>query len=73
MAVPISFAGGTVRPGVPVELFRNDAFGSPVRLWDVHPDGKRFLIAEPDESGQTSASIHLVQNWTALLREKSSR
>ena len=70
MAAPVSTAGGTVRPGVPVELFRSRAFAA-ARSWDVHPDGKRFLIAEPEETEEKPPSIHVIQNWPALLREKS--
>jgi Tol biopolymer transport system component len=73
MAAPVSDVGGTLQPGTPVELFRNPAFvESALRAWDAHPDGKRFLLAEPDEDGlQRSSSIHVIQNWPALLGEKA--
>ena len=43
------------------------------RRWDVHPDGKRFLIAEEDETEALPSSIHIIENWPALLREKGAR
>jgi len=75
MAAPVSEGGGTLRPGTPVELFRNQAFTDVTfRPWDAHPDGKRFLLPETDEiQAQASPSIHVIQNWPALLREKGTR
>jgi hypothetical protein len=73
MAAPVSVAGGTVRPGTPVELFRNRAFTDIFRRWDAHPDGKRFLVAEEDETDARPTSIHVIENWPALLREKGRR
>jgi Tol biopolymer transport system component len=70
MATPVSVGGGTLRPGTPVELFRNRSFTDTVRVWDVHPDGKRFLVGEDDEADAKPASIHVILNWPALLREK---
>jgi hypothetical protein len=70
MATPVSVGGGSLRPGTPVELFRNRSFTDTVRAWDVHPDGKRFLVGEDDEADAKPASIHVILNWPALLREK---
>jgi dipeptidyl aminopeptidase/acylaminoacyl peptidase len=73
MAAPVSVAGETFRPGTPVELFRNRVFTDQFRAWDAHPDGKRFLIAEDDETDARPTSIHVIENWLALLREKGRR
>jgi Tol biopolymer transport system component len=73
MAAPVSVAGGTMRPGRPVELFQNRAFAEVFMRWDVHPDGKRFLVAENEETEVKPASIHVILNWPALLREKGPR
>jgi Tol biopolymer transport system component len=70
IAVSVSYAGKEVRLGAPLELFGTRLYGGP-RLWDVHPDGKRFLIAEQEEIEEKPPSIHVIQNWLALLREKS--
>jgi serine/threonine-protein kinase len=74
MAAPVSDSGGTLRPDTPVELFRNPAFvESALRAWDAHPDGNRFLLAEPYEDDlERSSSIHVIQNWPALLGEKKT-
>lgn len=68
LAARVGAANGTLRPESPVELFRNRAFARASRHWDAHPDGKRFLIAEDDET--SPPGIHIIQNWTALLRQK---
>jgi Tol biopolymer transport system component len=72
-AVPVSLQG-SFSAGAAVELFRNPglfAAGEGAYPYDVAPDGKRFLIAEPDDSGKAGpAAIHVVLNWTALLRKK---
>jgi serine/threonine protein kinase/Tol biopolymer transport system component len=73
MAAPVSVGGGTLRPGTAVELFRNRTFMDTVRAWDVHPDGKRFLVGEDDEADARPASVHVILNWPALLREKGLR
>ncbi len=71
MAATVTITGDGVRSGTPVELFRSRAVGVMIRPFDVHPDGKRFLIAEPAEAERKDASIHVIQNWPALLRGKS--
>jgi dipeptidyl aminopeptidase/acylaminoacyl peptidase len=73
MAAPVSVAGGTLRQATPVELFPSRVFADPLRTWDAHPDGKRFLIAEEDETDARPTSIHVIENWPALLREKGRR
>ena len=68
MAADVSIKGsgievGTVRP-LPITVARNRNW-----MYDVTPDGQRFLVATPIE--QTSSEpITLVQNWTALLKKK---
>ena len=71
MAAPVSIEDRGVRPGVPMQMFRTRAVQPLFRSWDVHPDGKRFLIAEPEETEAKPPSIHVIQNWRALLRQKS--
>jgi hypothetical protein len=66
MGVPVSTAGGALRSGKPVKLFRIWDSGQP---WDPHPDGKRFLMGEREEAAEAKpASIHIIENWPALLR-----
>ena len=69
MSVEVNVAGSTFRTGTAQRLFKSPAkaFGS----WDVSADGKRFLIAAPAASGTGAPaplSIHVVLNWTELLK-----
>jgi Tol biopolymer transport system component len=56
--------------GTPQVLFR----GTP---WDISPDGKRFLMIKPPESGQSPAAapppqpkINIVLNWFEELKQR---
>jgi hypothetical protein len=72
-ALPVS-PQGSFSDGAAVELFRSPGLQTSFVAYpyDVAPAGKRFLIAEPDDSGKTApAAIHVVENWTALLRKKA--
>jgi eukaryotic-like serine/threonine-protein kinase len=40
-----------------------------VYMYDVSPDGQRFLVAAPPEQ-KSSAPLTLVENWTALVTKK---
>jgi hypothetical protein len=42
---------------------------APVYQYDVTPDGRRFLIAEPPE-GISSSTMVVVLNWPALLKRQ---
>ena len=51
--------------GEPTELFRVRLRSSEDNdLFDVAPDGERFLVLEPDGPPQP---LTLIQNWPALL------
>jgi hypothetical protein len=60
-----------VRIGTPVRLFTRAPSGgsAPPSLFDVSPDGKRFLIYEP-VGDPTEQGIVVVQHWfNDLVRE----
>jgi Tol biopolymer transport system component len=38
------------------------------RKWDIHPDGKRFLLLPTEESSQSPKEIRVVVNWFAELQ-----
>ena len=38
--------------------------------WDVHPDGRRFLMTEPLESSTTPSQVLVVLNWLEQLKAK---
>ena len=65
-AVPVTlgrrFVAGTPRllfsvPGLPVQDYH--------RSYDVHPDGKRFLMLE--SGGSDASALNLILNWRAEL------
>ena len=65
--------------GAPTVLFRlppGTRLSDPVRGYDVHPDGKRFLFArwkEPPLPPTPVTRLHLVENWFAELDRLSAR
>jgi len=68
MSVPVEIAS-TFKAGVPRELFRGKYFSTTGPMWDLSPDGKRFLMMKEVESpGKPAAaegprSINIVVNW----------
>ena len=61
----------TFRPGTPAELFDmppiySSALASGWRLWDMAPDGQRFLMVVPGGDGETQ--IVVVLNWSEELK-----
>jgi dipeptidyl aminopeptidase/acylaminoacyl peptidase len=69
------------RAGLPKELFRGAYYFSYGHNWDIHPDGKRFLMIKPPEatadesSSEESAAeepskIIIVLSWFEELKER---
>lgn len=62
----------------PEELFAGDYWATEpyVATWDIHPDGKRFLMIKPVETkveqsqDDTSPKINVILNWFEELKEK---
>jgi len=68
----IAIAGATLTVGRPQPLFEGQyGMTSPIRGYDVSPDGKRFLVVRrvtaPPEPPQ---QFVLVQNWFAELNRR---
>ena len=55
--------------GVPVTLFSVEPFQAPNPTigYDVHPDGKRFLMLRPVGSGTRRDELILAESFTAEL------
>jgi Tol biopolymer transport system component len=83
MAVPVE-TEPTFNPGKPVALFRGayssiglSAIGIHYTLWDIHPDGNRFLMMKPaavtgDESEPAiPRKINVVMNWFEELKDRA--
>lgn len=65
MAVDIQTSHG-VTAGVPHALFQSEASGFEGRIYDVSPDGQRFLITSASYNA-VDAPITVVLNWWAGL------
>jgi serine/threonine protein kinase/Tol biopolymer transport system component len=68
-------------PGIPEVLFEGEYVASPDHPWDIHPDGKRFLMMKPpeqpvEESREDVSAIEeppkiiVVTNWFEELKQK---
>jgi Tol biopolymer transport system component/DNA-binding winged helix-turn-helix (wHTH) protein len=67
MAAPIAVQG-ELRVGKPIQLFAANArSGSEGTLYDVSPDGQRFLLIDRGNS-ETEGAIEMILNWPSLLR-----
>jgi Tol biopolymer transport system component len=66
--------GRDLPAGVPRVLFNfATTYSGPVRGYDITPDGRRFLIAEPPRYAVTEViQLNLVQNWFEEIRRLSS-
>jgi eukaryotic-like serine/threonine-protein kinase len=69
MAVPVTLSP-TFSLGPPVKLFDTvvqSGYTNESDIWQVAPDGKRFLML-PADPGQTGPALQVIVNWTTLLR-----
>jgi eukaryotic-like serine/threonine-protein kinase len=87
LAVPVK-TEPTLTLGKPETLFRGkydsigvSAMGIQYALWDIHPDGKRFLMVKPtaattggppsgESTGAGYRKINVVVNWTEELKQR---
>jgi protease II len=68
----------TFKAEKPATLFRTTNIGFNFmiegRTWDIHPDGKRFIMIQSAESGESSTAIprqiNIVLNWFEELKQK---
>jgi Tol biopolymer transport system component len=70
MAVPVSLKP-ELSIGRATRLFRNSTLGRSQWHYDVHPDGRRFLLIEPSSAADVDSkppSIHVVENWFEEFR-----
>ncbi len=70
MSVPVSLTP-TFSMGTPARLFDvpvQSGYTNESDIWQVHPDGKRFLMLPPDK-GQVGPPLNVIVNWQALLRK----
>jgi len=67
MAAEVNDRGATLEVGAVRALFEIRR-GGPGYVYDVTPDGQRFLINTPVEQKEPPAPVTLVVNWTADLK-----
>ena len=69
MAVPVR-TEPAFEAGSPEELFTGDYARTVGRMYDIHPDGERFLMIKPVETadGVERNDVVLVQNWFEELK-----
>ena len=69
MAVPIQ-TEPAFEPGSPEKLFTGSYAVRTGRMYDIHPDGDRFLMIKPSETTEGGArnDVVLVQNWFEELK-----
>ena len=68
MAVATEASGNEFQAGQPHVLFQTRPLPlTPYNLFDVTPDGQRFLVNLPME-WSSSAPIKVVMNWASKLR-----
>jgi hypothetical protein len=66
MAIDVN-TSGVFQAGVPKPLFR---VPPGVLFWDVSPDGKRFIMAQPSaESARAASKFTVVLNWQSALKK----
>jgi eukaryotic-like serine/threonine-protein kinase len=66
MAVGVESGADFFRPGPAKPLFQTRVSANNWSQYDVTPDGRRFLIAQPAE-GSKETPISVIVNWTRLL------
>ena len=79
MAVPVE-AEPVFKAGKPRELFRGSYYSASagqavLPMWDISPDGKRFLMMKEDAStgkpvAEGPRKINIVVNWFEELKQR---
>jgi hypothetical protein len=71
MSLPVTTAQG-FSTGTPRKLFQGRfTTSSPSRSYDVAPDGRRFIMVQPQEQAPMPvAQVVVVVNWVEELKQK---
>ena len=74
MAVPVEIVGDDLNTGSPERLFSGvydrAGFVAGMRAYDVHPDGRRFMVVRQEGDSTAAGRVHVVLNWFEELRER---
>jgi len=64
--------GSTFKPSTPRLLFEgNYVFGEPVIDFDVHPNGRQFVMIESAKAERPVSHINIVLNWFEELKQRA--
>ena len=72
MSVPVTGAGNRFQASAPVPLFHVDTQLSNGSVYDVSPDGQRFIVNAPIPSKVPPHLVAII-NWPALLKRSDLR
>ena len=67
----------TIQVGKPRVLFQRAHFSNNYHMWDIDPDGKRFLmikqppVTDDERTSEIPRKINIVLNWFEELRERA--
>jgi eukaryotic-like serine/threonine-protein kinase len=74
MSVPVQTDPVFKKDGMPQQLFQGSYYMSPLgRMWDLSPDGKRFLMIKNSEASAAASSpskINIILNWFEELKKR---
>lgn len=76
MAVSVRRAGGQIVLGTPTPLFRSEDLvpeGTDDHMYDVAPDGSRFVLVEHTVRVSTKPAVHVIQNWASATSSSATR
>lgn len=72
VSVTVSGSGDRFQAAAPVPLFRVETRASNGSVYDVSPDGQRFIVNAPIPS-KVPPHLVVIVNWPALLNQGALR
>jgi len=70
MAVSIDTGSCRPSPPRPLDIAGDYIFGAPTIDYDVHPDGKQFVMIRPSQPDPPVTHINLLLNWFEVLKAR---
>jgi len=70
MAVAVDTEPTFSKTGLAKELFRGPYFSEIGHMWDISPDGKRFLMLKEAGSAAGPGKINVVLNWPEEFKQR---
>ncbi len=54
--------------GNPKKIFEGNYFLRGIRNFDIHPDGKSFIMIQPSDAAGQEQKIYVIQNFSEELK-----